>query len=84
MRHRRRGVSRFSALDRLDGGAGPRHAERMTENRFAVPLEEFEARSRVPVVDQVEVQPELRHPPAGWAADGLPYADGGGGDADGD
>jgi hypothetical protein len=56
----------------------------MTENRFAVPLEEFEAGSRVPLAEQVEVQAELRQPPAPWTADPLPYADGGGGDADGD
>ncbi|WP_158545871.1 hypothetical protein [Blastococcus sp. TF02A-30] len=56
----------------------------MSENRFAVPLEEFEARTHVPVTDQVEVQAEIRQPPAGWTTDPLPYGDGMGGDIDGD
>jgi hypothetical protein len=55
----------------------------MTESPYAIPVEEFVARTRVPVTDQVEVQSEPEHP-ADWSPGALPYGDGMSGDADGD
>ena len=54
----------------------------MTENRFAVPLEQLDG-VRVAAAEQVQEQPEPRlHEP--WAWQGVPAAGGGGGDADGE
>ena len=50
----------------------------MAENPYAMPLQDFEARFRVPVADQAEVQPL---PPAttglDWGDGHLPAGDGG-------
>ena len=54
----------------------------MTENSYAIPVEELVARARVPVTDQVELQVEPGRPPADWSAGGPPCGDGG--DADGE
>ena len=56
----------------------------MTENPYAIPVEEFVARTRVPVPDQVEVQAEPHQPGSDWSAGVNPYGDGMAGDADGD
>ena len=53
-----------------------------TPSRFAVPLTELD-RVQVESAEQVQEQPEPRlHEP--WAWQGVPRADGGGGDADGE
>jgi len=54
----------------------------MTENPYAIPVEELVARARVPVVDQVELQLESQQPQADWSTNVAPYGDGG--DADGE
>ncbi|NEK86741.1 hypothetical protein GCU60_13400 [Blastococcus saxobsidens] len=56
----------------------------MSENPYALPVEEFLDRSRVPVADQVETQTGSAAPEGGWGSGLDPYLDGGGGDADGD
>jgi hypothetical protein len=56
----------------------------MTEQRYSIPVDELVASARVPVADQVEVQPDHRQPPADGAPGALPYGDGMSGDADGD
>ena len=57
-------------------------AAAMRENPYAIPVEELVARARVPVVDQVELQPEPQQPAADWSTSVAPYGDGG--DADGE
>ncbi|SNR54876.1 hypothetical protein [Blastococcus mobilis] len=52
----------------------------MTANPYAVPVDQFVARARVPLVDQVELQPEAQQPPADWSTDVVTY----GGDVDGE
>jgi hypothetical protein len=51
----------------------------MAENPYSMPLREFEARFRVPVAEQAEVQPL---PPAttglDWGGGDLPSGEGGG------
>jgi len=54
----------------------------MTENPYAIPVDELVRSARVPVADQVEVQVDPRLPPGDCASVPLPYGDGG--DADGD
>ena len=56
----------------------------MTENPYAIPMDEFVARARAAVADQVEVQAEPQQPPGDWSTGGNPYGDGMSGDADGD
>ncbi|MGY2082181.1 hypothetical protein [Blastococcus sp. SYSU DS0539] len=57
----------------------------MTENRFAVGLDDLEAGVRVERADQVAEQVPPGPPPAtGWSTDPQPWADGAGGDVDGD
>ncbi|WP_347057486.1 hypothetical protein ABC795_12335 [Blastococcus sp. HT6-30] len=57
----------------------------MTENRFAVDLDELEAGVRVERADQVAEHPAPGPPPGtGWSTDRQPFADGAGGDADGE
>jgi hypothetical protein len=56
----------------------------MTENPYAIPVDELVGRTRVPVTDQVEVRSEPQGPPAGWSADPAAFGDGAGGDADGE
>ncbi len=56
----------------------------MSDRRYAIPAEELEASARIPQADQVEVQalPEVGH--GDWQPALHPYADGAGGDVDGD
>jgi len=56
----------------------------MTENPYAIPMDEFVARARAAVADQVEVQAEPQQPPGDWSTGVNPYGDGMSGDADGD
>ncbi|RZU32578.1 hypothetical protein [Blastococcus saxobsidens] len=56
----------------------------MSESPYALPVEEFLDRTRVPVVDQVETRTEPRLPDPDWSTRLDPYLDGGGGDVDGD
>ena len=56
----------------------------MAENRYAVPLEVLEAGVRVSPADHVAEQPVVEVPPTGPPVDPTGWADGGGGDADGD
>lgn len=57
----------------------------MTENRFAVGLDSLEAGVRVEPADQVAEQAAPGPPPAtGWSTDPQPFADGAGGDVDGE
>lgn len=57
----------------------------MTGNRFAVDLAALEAGVRVEPADQVAEQPAPGPPPAtGWSTDPQPFADGAGGDVDGE
>ena len=78
-----RGLRRAPDLDR---GVAPRHPAGMTENPYAIPVEEFLARTRVPVTDQVELHVEPQTPPADASSGTGLYGDGDGasGDADGD
>jgi hypothetical protein len=56
----------------------------MSESPYAIPVADLVASARVPVADQVEAQAEP-HPPEPAPLHGfLRFADGGGGDADGD
>ena len=55
----------------------------MTENPYAVPVEDLVNSARVPVAEQVVEQSELRPVPSSWAGP-IPYADGMTGDADGE
>jgi hypothetical protein len=55
----------------------------MTENPYAVPLEDLVDSARVPVADQVVEQAELR-PVHDFRAGPIVYADGTAGDADGE
>jgi hypothetical protein len=70
--------------DVLDTEAVLGEASAMAENPYAIPVEEFVARARVPVVDQAELRPELQQPPADWSTGVASYGDGDGGDADGE
>ena len=56
----------------------------MSESPYALPVEEFLDRTRVPVADQVETRTDHAAPDSGWGSSLDPYLDGGGGDADGD
>ncbi|MGY2075163.1 MULTISPECIES: hypothetical protein [unclassified Blastococcus] len=56
----------------------------MTENRYAIGLDDLEAGVRVAPAEQVAGQPVPELPPVDRRTDQLPYADGAGGDADGD
>ncbi len=54
----------------------------MTEQRYAIPVDELVAGVRVPVEEQVAVHTEPQPPPPDWS-DGLtPFGDGMSGDAD--
>jgi hypothetical protein len=54
----------------------------MTENPYAIPVEELLARARVPVTDQVQLQVEPGQSPADWSDGGPPFGDGGDADAE--
>ncbi|WP_167759250.1 hypothetical protein [Blastococcus sp. TF02A-35] len=54
----------------------------MSESPYAVPAEDL--LTPVAAADQVEVHALPEEAPTGWPGDPLRYADGGGGDADGD
>jgi len=56
----------------------------MSHPRYAIPVDELVARARVPVADQVEIQPEPPQPPPDWSTGLVADADGMSGDADGD
>ncbi|WP_166486573.1 hypothetical protein [Blastococcus saxobsidens] len=57
----------------------------MTENRYAIALDQLEGGVRVEPAEQVAEHPEPGPPPAdGWSTDPRPYAGGAAGDADGD
>ncbi|MGY1761011.1 hypothetical protein ACI79G_07225 [Geodermatophilus sp. SYSU D00779] len=56
----------------------------MSENPYAIPVEELVASAQVAPEAQIEVQTEHRAAPPGWANLVDPYADGMSGDADGD
>ncbi|WP_346619438.1 hypothetical protein [Blastococcus montanus] len=68
----------------LDGPAAGVQGQAMTENRYAMGLDALEAGVRVGPADQVAAQPVPDPPPADWRPDPQPYADGAGGDVDGD
>jgi hypothetical protein len=55
----------------------------MTDSPYAIPVEDLVDSVRVPVAEQVSEQPEIRPVPDSWAGP-IPYADGMGGDADGE
>ena len=55
----------------------------MTENPYAIPVEDLVDSARVPVAAQVVGQPELRPVPDSWTGP-IPHADGMAGDADGE
>lgn len=55
----------------------------MSESPYAIAVEELVKRVWVPEDALVEVQVELRQPPADWST-GVSYGDGAGGDVDGD
>jgi hypothetical protein len=55
----------------------------MTENPYAIPVEDLVASARVPAAEQVVEQPEHRLP-VDWSAGLNPYGDGMAGDADGE
>ena len=54
----------------------------MTDNPYAIPLEDLVRRAWVPVTEQVVEQPCPAPPPVDWSS-GVPLGDGGG-DADGE
>jgi hypothetical protein len=56
----------------------------MSESPYAIPVDDLLASARVPAADQIEVQAEPRPPEPGVLHGFLRFADGGGGDADGD
>jgi hypothetical protein len=56
----------------------------MSESPYARPVEELIDGARVPVSEQIEEQTEPRLGLPDWSSGGGPYADGMGGDADGD
>ncbi|MGY2004002.1 hypothetical protein [Blastococcus sp. SYSU DS1024] len=56
----------------------------MTENRYAIGLDELEAGVRVGPAEQVAGQPVPVAPPVERRTDPQPYADGAGGDVDGE
>ena len=69
--------------ERLDNGSAGRDALAMTENPYAIPVEDLVASARVPVAEQVVEQPDRRLVSDSPAGPG-PYADGMAGDADGE
>ena len=56
----------------------------MSQSPYAIPADDLVASARVPRADQVEVRAEPNLPEPDWSPDGLRFADGGGGDVDGD
>jgi hypothetical protein len=56
----------------------------MSESQYAIRVEDLEASAQVDVAHQVEQQAEPRPLAPDWSSGGGPYADGMGGDADGD
>jgi hypothetical protein len=56
----------------------------MSESPYAIPVEDLVASAQVDVSRQVEEQAELRTVVPAWTVGPGPYADGMGGDADGD
>ncbi len=55
----------------------------MTDNPYAIPLEDLVRRAWIPVTEQVVEQPCPAPPPVDWS-NGVPLGDGGVGDADGE
>jgi hypothetical protein len=56
----------------------------MTDNPYAIPVEDLVATARVPRSEQVEVQPLPDGAHDDWAPGLYPYGDGAGEDVDGD
>jgi hypothetical protein len=56
----------------------------MSENPYAIPVEDLVAGARVDAAHQVEEQAEPRPVAPDWSPGVHPYADGASGDADGD
>ena len=56
----------------------------MSESPYAIPVDDLLAGARVPVADQVEGQAEPYPPEPAVSHGFLRFADGGGGDVDGD
>jgi hypothetical protein len=65
-------------VERLDSGGAQAHAGAMAESPYSMQLEEFEARFRVPVAEQSEVQPvPTLTTDLDWCAGNVPLGDGG-------
>jgi hypothetical protein len=56
----------------------------MSDSPYAIPVEDLVASAQVDVVHQVEEQAEPRPVAPDWSSGVAPFADGMGGDADGD
>ncbi len=56
----------------------------MTEQRYAMTVDELVASARVPITELVEQQAEPQVPGSDWSTGPNPYGDGMSGDADGD
>ena len=69
--------------ERLDNGAAPGDALAMTENPYAIPVDDLVDSARVPAEEQLVELAEKRLP-VDWSAGLNPYADGMAGDADGE
>jgi hypothetical protein len=64
----------------LDTAGLSAHPSAMAENPYAVRLEDFEARVRVPVTEQVVAQPvQVAPTDLDWGSGNLPVGDGGDG-----
>jgi hypothetical protein len=68
----------------MDEGLSLEESCRMSENPYAIPVEELAARAQVAPEAQIEVQTEHRAVVPDWANPVNPYGDGMSGDADGD
>ena len=67
----------------LDSRALAGHAASMSQNPYAVPVEEFIAQTRVSADEQVEVQAEPQQTPGDWRPGATLYGDAIGPDTDG-
>jgi len=56
----------------------------MSESPYAIPVEDLVASARIPRTEQVEIQGEAPRPEPDRSGGFLRYADGAGGDADGE
>ena len=68
----------------VDEGLPLEESWRMSENPYAIPVEELVASAQVAPEAQIEAQTEHRAVAPDWANPANPYADGMSGDADGD